>query len=249
MLHKMLALGGSVLLSLGALSLTPPPEPAAGPPPPPKKKGDRPGPADDLQKAYTRLRVLRADIRSHGRSETRIREWTERAVQYYRDGIRAQERDDPRLAHEYGAIAHELARASEHAHRASLLEREDDDLPRPPRPAEFDDVPEPVTKDLRKTYDRLTDEDGVPGSKFYSDAARDLYNAARGDAQAGRYDRAGELAHAADAMTHVIEHLGHIHEGPDRPEPKRRDRPEPKKKDRPEPREKDRRDDRLPPPL
>jgi hypothetical protein len=40
--------------------------------------------------------------------------------------------------------------------------------------------------------------------------ARDLYRAARRDLEAGREDRGGELARAAEAMTHVTEHLGHV---------------------------------------
>ena len=38
-------------------------------------------------------------------------------------------------------------------------------------------------------------------------AARDLYSAARRDMEAGRVERAGEMARAAEAMTHVPEHL------------------------------------------
>src|SRR5436189_194701 len=83
----------------------------------------------------------------------------------------------------------------------------EDDLPKPPGGTWADEAPDPLRHDLRKAYDRLSDADSKPASNFYRDAARDLYNAARRDAEAGRYDRAGELARAADAMTHVIEHL------------------------------------------
>jgi hypothetical protein len=91
---------------------------------------------------------------------------------------------------------------------------------------------------------------------FYRETARDLYNAARRDVEAGRYDRAGELARAADAMTHVIEHLGHAADQSARPEPREPEpKPEPKARpkaraefDRPE-LKKDRFGDRLPPPL
>ena len=66
--------------------------------------------------------------------------------------------------------------------------------------------------------------------KFYIDAARDLYNAARRDAEAGRLDRAGELAKAATAITHVSEHLAHaLHDGP--PPPRDGDRPKAKRED------------------
>ena len=47
----------------------------------------------------------------------------------------------------------------------------------------------------------------------YVKAARDLYTAARRDLEAGRDERAGELARAAEAMTHVPEHLAQIGDG------------------------------------
>ncbi len=47
-------------------------------------------------------------------------------------------------------------------------------------------------------------------SDFYVKAARDLYSAARRDLEAGRDERAGELARAAEAMTHVPEHLAQV---------------------------------------
>ena len=88
-------------------------------------------------------------------------------------------------------------------------------------------------------------------------ASRDLYTAARRDLEAGREERGGELARAAEAMTHVIEHLGHVAEGPPEgrgriavgPEGRRREPAPPP--ERPEPKDKraDRRDSSLPPAL
>ena len=112
-------------------------------------------------------------------------------------------------------------------------------------------------------WDGSAPGDAAPGSEFYIKAARDLYSAARRDLEAGRDERAGELARAAEAMTHVPEHLAQAGPArgefdarpappppPDGPEPKvkryeRRD-PEPKAK-RPEPRQT--RDADLPPAL
>src|SRR4051812_38095528 len=104
---------------------------------------------------------------------------------------------------------------------------------------------------------------GVRDLDFYRDASKDLYNAARRDAEAGRILRAGELARAAEALTHVPEHLARAAE--DRPEPKekrgkaeakekeKRDRPEPKEKPEPpkkkEDRDRPRPDQELPPPI
>jgi hypothetical protein len=252
MLSKILALAASSLLSLGLAGFLPPPDRGDGPLPHAKKKGERPGPEEDLRKAYGLLHRLRAKGRSADRPEARIRDWTERAVQFYRDGIKAYEQGDQRLAHEYGAIAHDLARAVDHAHNAMLFDRADDDLPAPPAGPDLEEIPGPLPKDLRKVYDRLGDDVDVPGSRFYRDAARDLYNAAKRAAEEGRHERAGELARAAEAMTHVIDHLGHAADKspwpePPRPEPKAR----PKAKaefDRPEPK-KERFDDLLPPSL
>ena len=80
-----------------------------------KKKGEEPGPRGDLTRAYDLLRRLRSDETSAGRPEERIRDWTERATKYYRDGLAAFEKGDEFLAHEYGAVAHDLARAADHA--------------------------------------------------------------------------------------------------------------------------------------
>ncbi len=251
MFSKLLALGISALLSLGLLELTPPLE-RGGEPPLPKKKGERPRPEDDLRKAYNLLRRLRVENRSAGRPETRVRDWTERAAQFYRDGIKAYERGELHEAHENGAVAHDLARAADHAQNARLFDRPDDDLPPPPANETIDTLPEPIERDLRKAHERLSGEDGGAESRLYRDAARDLYTAARRDAQAGRYDRAGELARAADAMTHVIEHLGHLADRPSRP-----DAPDPEPKARlkgrrggePPAPERERFEGPLPPPL
>ncbi|HMB02965.1 MAG TPA: hypothetical protein VKP69_04395, partial [Isosphaeraceae bacterium] len=259
MLGKIFALGASSLLGISLAGFSPPPPPDDGPPPPPKKKGEH-GPGGDLKKAYDLLRRLRSDGRTTGRSEERLRDWTERATKLYRDGLKAHEAGDPRLAHEYGAAAHDLARAIDHARNAAQYERPDPDLPPPPSGPGPEDDEARVRRDLRHAYDRIRDElDDGPGAdqKFYLGAARDLYNAARRDAEAGRQERAGELARAAEAMSHVAEHLGHAadRDRPDEPPPppdRKRERPEPKRKgfDRPEPPKRERPDDdRLPPPL
>lgn len=68
-------------------------------------------------------------------------------------------------------------------------------------------------QELQRAYDRIRkarEESKGDDAKFYLDAARDLYNAARRDAEAGRFDRAAELARAAEALTHVPAHLGAI---------------------------------------
>jgi hypothetical protein len=244
---KILTLGASSLLGIALLGVIPPATTGAPdrPEPKPKKKGPG-GAAGDLRKAYDLLRRLRADHRSLGRPEERLRDWTERATRYYRDGVRAFEDGEVREAHEYGAMAHDLARAVDHARSASLYEGRDTDLPPPPDEGTAGDDSR-LRFDLRRAYDRIRDgleRNGVADSRFYLDAARDLYNASRRDAAAGRNERAGELARAAEAITHVPEHLGHLADadGAPPPPPKKkakarakgkRERPEPKRPPRP----------------
>jgi hypothetical protein len=269
-MFKLAALASAALVSLGLAALAPAqlPEPE-GPTPPKvkakgkekgeaKKKGEA-GPRGDLTKAYDLLRRLRADETSVGRPEERIRDWTGRATRYYRDGLKAFEAGDDFLAHEYGAIAHDLARASDHARNAALLDRRDPELPPPPEAAGPGDSAGRVRRDLARAYDRITgrgDRDPAPGTGLYLKASRDLYSAARRDVEAGREERGGELARAAEAMTHVIEHLGHVADGP----PEGRGRTglrsggvgePPPPPERPEPKEKraGRRESDLPPPL
>jgi hypothetical protein len=226
MLLKILSLGASGLVSLAMLGAMPaaPQEPEV--PPPPKKKGlpfpkkgeaaeqkeGERGPEVDLQRAYSLLRRLRADGQAAGRPDARISDWTERATKYYRDGVRALQDENPLLAHEYGAIAHDLARAIDHARNATLYDRPDEDLPSLPTKAGAgrDRV---ARRDLMRAYERLREaddgSDAGPEAKYFHDAAGDLYRTARRDFEAGRLERAGELARAAEAMTHVCEHLGH----------------------------------------
>ncbi len=198
------------------------------------------------------LRRLKSDGRGTGRPEERLKDWTERAIRLYRDAVKASERGEDRQARELGTAAHDLARAVDHVRNAETSDF--DELPPPPAARGPADEDERTRRDLTRAHDRiveLRDADWA-GTKFYLDASRDLYNASRRDALSGRLDRAGELARAAEALTHVPEHL--IRASGDRPEPKeKRDRPGPKaKRDRPEP-PKDERDrpaaDAVPPPI
>ena len=226
MLSKLFSLGLTSLLGLGLAAALPPqpPAPDDGPPPPPnaKKKGD-PGPQDGIRKAYDLLRRLRSDNQTTGRPEERLRDWTERATALYRNAVTAQKAGDERKAHEYGIAAHDLARAVDHARSAAQFDRSepDPDLPPPPAGTGPETDKERVAFDLRNAYDHIRDQldknDQGKDATYYNDASRDLYNAARRDAVAGRYERAGELARAADALSHVNEHVAHA--TGNRPEP------------------------------
>ncbi len=93
---KLIAMGlTSVLgLSLAGLVQEPPPPPGGGPPPP-KAKGKKGAPGDELRKTYDLLRRVRADTGS-GRTEERIKDWTDRATDLYRRAIRTREQGDLR---------------------------------------------------------------------------------------------------------------------------------------------------------
>ena len=109
-----------------------------------------------------------------------------------------------------GPAAHDLARAADHARNASRFDRPDPDLPAPSDDFGLEDTRERAVATCTEPMngsDGLATGEPATGSEVYVKAARDLYNAARRDLQAGRDDRAGELARASEAMTHVPEHL------------------------------------------
>ena len=254
-MFKPIILSVTSLIGVGLAALIQPPPPPDGPPPhgkAEKEKKGAPGPEGDLRRAYDLLRKLRAE-NGAGRSEDKLQDWTDRATGLYRKGIKALAADDRRLGHEYGAAAHDLARAVDHARHAAQLDHSDPDLPPPPEGRGPDDDQERTIRDLRHAYDRIEEAKGAEAdeARYYLDAARDLYKAARRDAEADRFERAGELARAAEAMTHVPEHLAHASgrdDGP-RPDPKGR-REGPKGDERPRPEPKGSRPGRdLPPPL
>jgi hypothetical protein len=264
-LHKILALGSTSLLGLALTALLEV-EPAGGPPDSPKAKKKDDNIGGEMKKAYDLLRRLRSDNRNVGRPEERLKDWTERASKLYREALKAYDKGEERKAREFGVAAHDLARAVDHARNAANFEL-DDDLPPPPDKKGPEDEDERTRRDLRHAFDRINDlkaDAEGPEIQFYLDASKDLYNAARRDAVAGRRERAGELARAAEALTHVPEHLARANDPDDRPEPKKdhekkekkekKDRPEPPKAkhERPEPKEKRDRPEsgaEIPPPI
>ena len=218
MLIKLMATVSSVVASVALSALLPPQtRPPGAPPPQPKAKGKGEGkkkaerePGGDLRKAYTLLRRLRASDGMAGRTDERLREWTDQAVKLYRNALGAQTRGDALVAREYGAAAHDLARAVDHARNAAQYDRPDPDLPAPSDDIEVDETRERAQRDLRRAYERITwlgTWEPTAPLAVYVKAAQDLYNAARRDLAAGRDERGGELARASEAMTHVPEHL------------------------------------------
>ncbi len=239
---KLIAMGLTSAISFGLIGLLQEPPPPRGrvPAPEPKAKGKKAAGADDLRKTYDLLRRIRAE-KGSGRTEERIRDWTDRATDLYRRAVRTREQGDPRRAREIGVAAHDLARAVDHALSAAWLDQPDPELPPPPDGSGPEDLDERTDRDLYRAYERLRSAGEYrpeAEAKFYLDAARDLYNSARRDVLAGRDERAGELARAAEAMTHVPEHLSNAAAAePERPGPRGAFDPPPeaKKKARPRP--------------
>jgi hypothetical protein len=219
-MFKRVAMASSVLVSLvlAAFLQAQPPPPYGQPQPKAKGKGEgkKKGarePGGELRKAYDMLRRLRADDGATGRPDERLRNWTDRAARLYRDGLRAQAAGDLFSAREYGTAAHDLARAVDHTRNGTRFDRPDPDLPPPSDNFGLEDTRERARRDLYRAYERLGELgtwQAVPGAEVYIKAARDLYGAARRDLEAGRDERAGELARAAEAMTHVPEHLPQV---------------------------------------
>src|SRR5262249_31753342 len=146
-------------------------------------------PGGALRKAYDLLRRLRTDEGTAGRPEERLRNWTDRAAELYRQGLRAQGDGDLIRARAYGAAAHDLARAVDHARNATRLDRPDPDLPAPSDDFGLEATRERARRDLHRAYERLRwleTWQGAPDSEVYRKAARDLYSAARRDLEAGR---------------------------------------------------------------
>jgi len=262
-MSKILATGVSTLLGLGLGALLQGP-PDGGPsprPPEAKKKG---GPERELRKTYDLLRRLRGEEGPVSRPEERLRDLTERATEFYRKAIETQG-GEGRAAHEYGVAAHDLARAVEHARNAARLDRPDPELPPPPAGHGPESIHDRSRHDLRRAYDRIHElrEQHLGGdADFYLGVAGDLYTDARRDAEDDRDDRAGELARAAEALTHVPEHLARA-EGRGEPPKARGERDDEEKGPRDEPKRKHERPappkekgerpapptDELPPPL
>lgn len=171
----------------------------------PKGRGDK-GPKkgkDHLQKAYDALSDVTAWTEgSRARTPRDLVPLIERAKELYRNAVKAEREEERWRADELGAAAHDAARGLVHALRADAPAAKG--LPVPPlrNDYELDDL-------LRRTRERLEDfADFAPrasGREFF-DAARRLYDQA---SRASRDDtaRATQLARAAEAWTHVGEHL------------------------------------------
>ncbi len=183
-----------------------------------KEKGPKKG-KDHLQKTFEALTDVAA-----ARPPRDLAPLVERAKDLYREALKAARGDEFRRAEELGAAAHDAARGLVHALRADASAPKG--VPAPPLRDEYE-----LEDLLSRTQDRLEDFRDVAtqgaGRAFY-DAARRLYDRAR---RAGKDDsaRALQLARAAEAWTHVGEHLDNADSrvGARREPPRRREPPAP----------------------
>jgi hypothetical protein len=192
-------------------------------------KGPKKG-KDNLEKAYNALTDV--GVWTEGRGARLPRDLApliEQAKDLYRDAAKAARDDSSGRADELAAAAHDAARGLVHALRAEAPVAKG--LPAPPTRDNYE-----LSDLLRRTRDRLEDFADVaprgPGRAFF-EAARRLYDQA---SRAGRDDaRAIQLARAAEAWTHVGEHLDNADQRVgDRREPERRERERPRRlEDRP----------------
>ena len=220
---KIMALAASGLLGLTLAALAPAPKPPLpGDPPPPPEKGEpakkkgHEGPIDDLRHAYDLLRKLKAGEGSVASGEAVRADWVDRAIDLYRRALKEHKDGDDRLTHEYAVAAHDLARAVDHVRLAALMGKPADELPPPPEAAKAKSGEKEIRHDLRHAHDRLSrlrEGDVDADARYYLDAARDLYNDALKEARGDDPARAREMAKAAEALSHVPEHLGHAIDG------------------------------------
>ena len=195
---------------------------ASAKPPGPKGRGPKGPGKDHLQKAYVALSEV--SVRMNADRLRPPRDLTtlfDRTKDLYRDALKADREEERRRADELGLASHDAARGLLHALRANAPAVAG--LPAPP--VRDDDELDEL---LRRTADRLedADRDGRGAGRAFLDAARRLYDQAR---RANRDEsvRAIQLARAAEAWTHVGEHLNRADERDVRrlePE-RRRDRP------------------------
>lgn len=243
-LRKLLTAGG---LAAGVLTVSLASDPATAFAQPPKKEkkdgpgpkeGPREGPRDgpkgkegpkhvaDLRKAYDILAdvgpMVRPDPKKDGPRPGKDdgRRLFDTAKRLYRDAVKANDEDGP-PSPEQAAAAHDAARGLKHWLTANQPPAPD--LPKPPAPPAGpmgDDPWEPARGELRRAKDRLEDvtAEGGPIGKEFLDAARKAYADGRTAYEAKEYDRAAELARAAEAWSHVGEHLARAadrRDGPD----------------------------------
>jgi hypothetical protein len=170
------------------------------------KGGPKDGPKkgkDNLQKAYDALTDVAAWTEGgRARPPRDLAPLIDQAKDLYRDAVRAAREDELWRANELATAANDAARGLVDVLRADAPEARGVPVPPLRDSYEFNDL-------LWRTRDRLEDMAALGprgAGRTFLDAARRFYDRAR---QAGRDDsvRAIQWARAAEAWTHVGEHL------------------------------------------
>ncbi|HUY35674.1 MAG TPA: hypothetical protein VMV69_23220 [Pirellulales bacterium] len=226
---------GAVLACLGGVYV----ERGEAKPPKPPKEGH---PAHDLRKAYDKLSEVAA-LLGQERAPPQAAQLLVRAKELYRSAHEAFRGGDRVRANELAKAAHDAARGLHHLVRATLPVASD--LPAPPEESAGPDEPlDRAYRELQRARDRFVEfEPATPatgaGREFF-EAARQVYEQARQAYATADYDKAAELARAAEAWTHVGEHVGRADGGnlsarPERAPPPRADGPRRPAEPRPAP--------------
>ncbi|OWK35599.1 hypothetical protein [Fimbriiglobus ruber] len=183
------------------------------------KFGPKDGPGgkhkDDLKKTYDILTEVSAMTRPAGKkkgegpAEAESRRYLESAKRLYRDAVQASDAVGPGFR-ERAAAAQDAARGVKHWVTAALPL--DPDLPLPPDGPFPGEAWEPARTELQRAKDRIGEAitPGGPGGREFMEAASRAYAAARSAYEAKDFPRAAELARAAEAWTHVSEHLARV---------------------------------------
>jgi len=208
-------------------------------PPKPPKEGR---PAHDLRKAYDKLSEVAALLRAE-REPPQTAQLLLRAKELYRWAHDAFRGGESYRAHELAKAAHDAARGLHHLVLAALPPATD--LPAPP--AEWGGANQPLEhayRELQRARDRIVAfEPATPatgaGREFF-EACRQTYEQARQAYAAADYAKAAELGRAAEAWSHVGEHLGRadgtfLSARPDRAPPREGDPRRPPTEPRPAP--------------
>lgn len=165
---------------------------------------------DHLRHAYDTLTEVALLLEhAEGPSAERAKPLFAEASELYRSALKAREDGQIERAGELGVAANDGGRGLRHLLRATM--KSNVDLPPPPKADDHENAAEKARKDIQRAYDRASKAQGEgyekqPGKDFRA-ASRETYNQARSAFEDEDYARAAELAKAAEAWTHVGEHL------------------------------------------
>lgn len=177
--------------------------------PPKAPKAPKPGhAARDLHKAYDKLIEVTALLRREPQPP-QTSQLLARAKELYWSGDAANRGGDVFRAGELSKAAHDAARGLHHLIRATLPPPDDLSAPSSGPDALYGPGDE-AYRELLRARDRisLTAWQTMPAAgREFLDAARQVYEQSRAAYSVGDFAKAAELGRAAEAWTHVGEHM------------------------------------------